>query len=115
MTVVDLQQIAGLDVHRGKDPSVELRIAPAEGAKDQYREAAQERSLAIRFPGDMERQRFVETLVAVHEQLQNGDEDDEESEKDEGAAGGGADGEDDEDGDEKEASDDEVVQALLYE
>jgi hypothetical protein len=126
VTVLEMSQIAGLKVHRGKDPSVELIVQQPGGGAAGCRECkpgkeckdhphCSARSLGILFPGDMERQRFVEAVIEFHEQLQEGGgEDEDESDKDEEPGRDGEDGEGEED-EEKDVSDEEVVEAHLYE
>ena len=55
-----------MTIHKGKDPSVELRCYTTD------EEEQKKYSLSIMFTGDMERQKFVERLVEVNK----GDKDD---------------------------------------
>lgn len=56
-------------MHRGKDPSVELKIAvdDIQGEMGAEIDPKELRSLQILFPGDMERQRFVEDVISMRE------------------------------------------------
>lgn len=124
VTVLEMSKIAGLKVHRGKDPSVELIVQQSDG--DDWKRCAEckagkgckahpIRSLGILFPGDMERQRFVEAVIEFHEPPEDGGDDEDESEKDEEPVRDGDDGEGEEDGEDKDLSEEEVVEAHLYE
>lgn len=95
-----------LEVHRGKDPSVELKVDVSDlqsdkGGKDNIR------SLQILFPGDMERQRFVEDVITIRKESEEDGQDDEE--KDEGPTKEGDDADVDDDENERDVSDEEVV------
>lgn len=48
LTIVDIAEVENLEIHKGKDPSVALKCF--KGAHN----------IKIHFPGDMERQKFVE-------------------------------------------------------
>lgn len=122
VTVLEMSKIAGLKVHRGKDPSVELIVPAAAdcqeckpGKECKKHSEYPTRSLGILFPGDMERQRFVEAVIEFHEQLgKGGGEDEDDSDKDEEPGRDGEDGEGEEE-EEPDVSDEEVVEAHLYE
>ena len=91
-----------MKIHRGKDPSIELLCGPVE---DSHPESLH--SCKIMFTGDMERQRFVETLMAEKKSCdQHGDDS---TDKD------GDDSSNDWQDEEKSESDEEVVNAVIYE
>lgn len=109
--MIAMSQVRKLEVHRGKDPSVELRVDVSDlkgsGTEKKGDEPAETRCLQILFPGDMERQRFVEAVIEVRGTSEEDGQDDED--KDEGPTKEGEDGDMDEDGEDKELSDEEVI------
>lgn len=103
--VIDMKNIVRVEVHKGKDPSVELIVGTEEQDTNQYGENSQ-RSLTILFPGDMERQRFLEQVIDFKSPNYY---DDVDSGQDEFQDMDRGDMEDQEAEDDKEESDEEVV------
>lgn len=56
LLVLDVDDIDHMDIHQDKSPSVEIRIAVEETEDDFY-------STVFVFPGDMERQKFVSSIM----------------------------------------------------
>ena len=47
-----------LSIHKGKDPSIEMKFIDED--------IDELNSIKILFPGDMERQKFVEAVILIH-------------------------------------------------
>lgn len=114
VTMIEMSQVRKLEVHRGKDPSVELKVDVSDllGEKDEKKDKGDDgdkniRSLQILFPGDMERQRFVEAVISIRKDNEEDGQDDEE--KDEGPTKEGDDADIDDDENERDVSDEDVV------
>lgn len=83
LAVVHIQEIVRIDVHRGRQPSVELacQISSEEEAnedspgqlktsRDGPEESKKEdKTIHLLFTGDMERQKFIQWIMDLHEQL----------------------------------------------
>ena len=106
VTVIEIKDINKLNIHKGKDPSVELLCFNKKKNSQQYNH-----NIKLLFPGDMERQRFVETIIALKDKIKNGhtsdtdDKDEQDWEEDEN----------DEDSErENNESDEEPQMAIIY-
>ena len=88
-----------LDIHKGRNPSIEIHCFKRKGKQSQ--------NIEILFPGDMERQKFIEQLVEYKKKITDGQESSEDDAADEEE-------EDDEDGNEKEESEEEQQVAVIY-
>ena len=71
ITFMEIKQINNLGIHKGKDPSVEIKCFD------------NKHKIKIMFPGDMERQRFVEQLIRIKRGDKDADEDSEPEVEDE--------------------------------
>ena len=83
LAVVHINEIVRIDVHRGHEPSIELvcQIASDEGANEVQRK--EDKYIHMVFTGDMERQKFIQWIMDLHEQMlepeeENPDNDDDE-------------------------------------
>ena len=97
-----VDQVRSLQIHRGKDPSVNLSCF----------KAGNDYTMKILFTGDMERQKFVEALIHRHGKTgEEEDEDDDDDDGDKGAADARSDGSW---GAEKSESEEEITPPTIY-
>ena len=99
---LDLNQIKHMKIHRGKDPSIELLCGPVEDSRQESQYCCK-----IMFTGDMERQRFVETLMAEKKGFDQGGDGSTDKDGDDSSYGGGD--------EERSESDEDAVNAVIYE
>lgn len=77
---IDLEDVHQLNVHKGKDPSVELYCMDETEEEDLEKDPSLppfQYHLKIMFKGDMERQAFVDQIWDIHKEADADDEEEE--------------------------------------
>lgn len=69
MAFVQVEHIRNVYVNRGKDPTIEIVIGLKN--KDEIDPGLKDYTIKIKFPGDMERQRFVDQIIEEWNELED--------------------------------------------
>ena len=111
-----MDKVLNIDIHRGKDPSVQLLCGEEEQEQPKKKKGGKEEQVVdegpkqykvkIMFTGDMERQTFVESIMNEHK----GGDDDEDDDARSWKHGNS----DDEEEDRSEESAEEIINAVMY-
>ena len=110
VAVFSLDAVGRLNSHKGKDASIELQFP---GWKVDEEDADEETpEVVIPFPGDMEREKFIDMLWATRKN--DGGEDDEEEGPGAGMGADEEEDEDEEDGARSEKSEEEAANFPYY-
>ena len=110
---IEYDDIKKLDVHKGKDPSVEIYHTQQykDGVDDEGNDILQHYSITITFTGDMERQQFIDRIWDLHVESDNEEESEFENEEDQM---GDDDDSDSSDNNGEIESDEEPAHAQIY-